>query len=198
MACHLLAVFTQLCLLSWMHWLCWTFWMHWILFYLEVVSLFPVGVGILFICRLYSIVHCCHLLCHLIYWLLRHFESLRVSFFHLFEMLLVLLLHHGKHHFRVFFFFFFPGGFFFYVVSTVEFGSLACSGTWKLHTILVQFTKLYLDVGPCFIAYCLLLLFDQIILCKVIRLPHLVDVNADNFISTGCNVPGIKLIGDIV
>ena len=110
-------------------------------FNLAAASLLLVGVRIIFLYRLYNIVHFRYLLRHLLYWLLRHFESLIVDFFHLVELLPVLLLHHGKHHCRIVFLFFFIDGFFFDVVGAVKICSLVCCGALELRAILVQFAK---------------------------------------------------------
>ena len=181
MACHLLAVFAQLFLF--IHWLCWTFLMRWLLFYLLKLSLLLVGVGVIFFWRLYIIVHHRHLLRHMFYWLLRHFEVLFIAFFHLVELFFVLLLYHGKIYRRVILFIFYLGSFLFHVVGTVKFGLLACRGAWELCAILLQFEKLYLDVGPCFVACGLILSLDHTLLCEVIRLPYLGDSNSNLFIA---------------
>ena len=97
-------------------------------FNLAELSLLLIGVDILFLCRLYTTVHCHNLLRHLIYGLLDHFESLLVDFFHLVELILMLLLHHVKHHCRVVCLVLFIGGFFFDFVGKTEFGSLAYRG----------------------------------------------------------------------
>ena len=102
--------------------------MYWISFDFASAYLFLVGFCIIFLCRLYNIVHPRHLLRHLLYWLLHRFEILLVDLFHLVEQLLMLLLHHGKHHCRVVFCLLFICGFFFDVVNMVEFGSLAWRG----------------------------------------------------------------------
>ena len=167
-------------------------------FDLAAASLLIVGVGILFFCRLYTIVNHHNLLQHFLYWLLHHLESLLVALFHLVELLLMLLLNQGKKHFRVVLLLFFLSGFFFDVVDTVEFGSRACHGDWKLRTILVQFSKVYIDVGPCFFACDLLLPLDQALLYELIGLPYLGDGNYDLFITTGCDVPGADILGETV
>ena len=130
--------------------------------------------------------------------MLRHLESLLVALFNFVELILMLLLHHGKHHSRVVLLLLFLGGFFFDIVGTVEFGLLACRGAWKMRAILVQFAKVYLDVGPCFVACDLLIPLDQTPICEVIGISHLGNGNTDLFISTGYNIPGVELLGDIV
>ena len=108
------------------------------------------------------------------------------------------MLHHVKHHSRVVFLFFYLSGFLFYVVGAVEFGSLACRGALELCEMLVQLFKVYLNVGPCFVACGLLLLFYHTLLCEIIGLPHLGDGNVDFFIATGCDVPGFEILGGVV
>ena len=107
-------------------------------------------------------------------------------------------MNYGKHHRHVIFFLFYLDGFFFYVVGVIKFGSLACLGARELCTILVQYAKVYIDVGPCFFACGLLLPLYQTLLCEVIGLPHLGNSNADPFIATGCGVPGFELLGEVV
>ena len=124
--------------------------------------------------------------------------SLFVALFNLVDLIWVLLLHHGKHERRVVLLLFYLCGFFFYVVGAIEFGSLACCGAWELCAILVQFSKVYLDVGPCFVACGLLFPLDQALLCEIIGLSHLVNGNANFFIASGCDIPGFELIGEVV
>ena len=88
-----------------------------------------------------------------------------------------------KNHSRVVFFFFYIDGFFFYVVGAVEFGSLSWHGARELCAILVQFSKVCLDVGLYFFAFGLLLKFDQTLLCEIIGPPHLGDGNSDFFLT---------------
>ena len=107
-------------------------------------------------------------------------------------------MHHGKHHRRNTLFFFYLVGFFFYVVGAVKNFSLTCRGAWGLCAVLVQLSKVCIDVGSCFVSYGLLLLFDQTLLCEIIVIPNLGDVNADFLIATGYNVPGFDLLGEVI
>ena len=110
----------------------------------------------------------------------------------------MLLMHNGNKHCHAVLFLFYPKGLFFYVVGAVEFGSIDCCGALELCDILVQFDKVYLDVGPCFVACGLLFLLEQTILCEAIGPPHLGNRKADLFIAAGCNVPGFDLLGEVV
>ena len=61
---------------------------------------------------------------------------------------------------------------------------------------MVKFYKVCLNVGPCFVAYGLLLPFDQTPLYEITGLPHLGNGNDDFFIATGCDVPAFELLGE--
>ena len=58
--------------------------------------------------------------------------------------------------------------------------------------------KYILTMAHVLFPFIFLLPLDKTRLCEIVVLPHLGYRNADLFISTGCDVPGVKLLGEVV